>query len=149
MIFTWWINYWSVELWLKNYLEIDFIDGPLWIAWWILEFLRPCLPRGPIHRSLDTLLFFNDVAFISPFCLHSFILIHIICLHVFAWQGLKYMVEEKWLDEKGASGEDFKSLFWDQGDMRNDNFHLGVVTLVNQSVVNNHLCVLSMNSYGP
>jgi hypothetical protein len=41
------------------------------------------------------------------------------------------MVKEKWLNDKGAYREAFQSLYLDQGDMRDDKFHPGVLTLVN------------------
>lgn len=33
--------------------------------------------------------------------------------------------------------------------MINENLHLGEISLVNQSGFNNHLCVFSMNPFGP
>ena len=82
------------------------------------------------------------------------IVLTLLCLSLltsykFCMIGFADMVNEKWLNNKVASGESFQGLSWDQEDMRNNKLYLGVLTLVNQSGFNNHLYVFSMNLCGP
>lgn len=72
--------------------------------------MKVLLPLGAISMvSLDTILSFSDVVFISPYCFDSFMLVPINCLQLLH-ERIEDMVNEKWLDDKGASREGFQGL---------------------------------------
>ena len=145
-LMNWIWTYWMMIEWVTLSMIAFFGIYGLWINPWLVKALFP--PGVLPMVLLDTLLIYNDVSFIPTSWFESFMHIPINILKVVSWQGLRNMVEMKWLDDKGAYKESCKIISWDKGDMGSDNLHLGVPTKVNQSDFNNHLYVFLNNPCG-
>ena len=148
LIFTWWIEYWSIERWSMNFHELDFID---WYLWLVDESLNceGCFPKGS-YPWFPLIPFYSLIMFFSfNHIVLTLLFLSLLTTYKFYMIGFEDMVNQKWLDDKGAFGEAFQILSWDQEDMRNYKLHPRVIILVNQSGFNHHLCVFSMNPYEP